>query len=378
MRGTKWQNLGCVPAAIFFTGLCFFPGPVQGRENILRLLLWEGYAPQEYVEKFEQEIEKKYGRKVKLAISYGASPDDFYGPIRDKSADLVTISHHMIKDERFNYIKKKLILPFNLQNIPNYTHVIPALKLADYHVSNGKIYGIPLANGPYGLAYNTGALKATPQSWKIFWDPAFKNKYVIGEYEYIYNVNITALVLGYPRAAISSYDALNNGKFKAKLRQLAVNANSLWGGVDKPDDLAGMSFATSWGDSLSSLKRRGEIWKMAEPVEGTLWWVDEYVMTGALADQPFLKKVAEEWIDMSLSVNFQVDHLIREVNIFPVIINISDELTAEEKERVLGDTHGDFRDKHILQTTYSQRDRNGLKVLWNEALSWRRDRKKED
>ena len=348
--------------------LLIFPVSISADEDVLRMLVWEGYAPKRYVEEFEREIEVKYGRKVKMDISLVDSPEDFYDPVRSKSVDVITISHHTIKDERFHYIDKKLILPLDLENIPNHANVIPDIKKADYHVSNGKIYGVPVANGPYGLAYNTEVFKQAPQSWKIFWDPAFKNKYVIGAHEYLYNVNITALVLGYSRESISSYEALNNRDFKKKLRQLAVNAHSLWVGVDKPDDLIGMSFAASWGDSLSALKRRGEIWKMADPVEGTLWWIDEYAITWALADRPFMKKVAEEWINKSLSPGFQIDHLIREVGIYPVVTNIADKLTDKENKRVQLSTPGSFTDKRILQHTYSQRDRNGLKLLWDEAM----------
>ncbi len=337
--------------------------------DVLRLLVWGGYEPKEYVEEFEKEIEAKYGRKVKLEIQLVGSSDDFYGPVRNKTVDVITISHHSIKDERFGYIAKKLILPFDLENIPNHANVIDDLKMADYHVSDGKVYGIPIANGPYGLAYNTEKITDAPDSWEIFWKPEFKDKYVLGVHEYLYNVNITAMVLGYPRESISSYDALNNKEFRDKLRQLAVNAHSFWVGVDTPDDLLGLSLATSWGDSLSGLKRKGETWKMADPKEGTMWWIDEYAMTWALADKPFLKKIAEEWINKSLSPAFQVDHLVREVQIYPVVTNIDDKLTDKEKKRIqTGGTPGAFTDKRILQHTYSQRDRNGIKLLWEEAM----------
>jgi len=153
--------------------ILMFPPSVFGEEDVLRVLIWEGYAPKRYVEDFEREIEVKYGRKVKMEISHAESPDDFYNAVRDKSVDLVTISHHTIKDERFHYIAKKLILPFDLKNIPNHSNVIPDLKEAGYHVSNGKVYGVPIANGPYGLAYNTKVFKQAPESWKIFWDPAY-------------------------------------------------------------------------------------------------------------------------------------------------------------------------------------------------------------
>jgi len=125
----------------------------------------------------------------------------------------------------------------------------------------------------------------------------------------------------------------------------------------------------SWGDSLSSLRRMGETWQMAEPIEGTMWWVDEYAISWSLAGNPFLKKVAEEWINKSLSSEFQIDHLVREVGIYPVVTNIADKLTEIEQKRVLTEINStSFSDTRILQQTYSQRDRNGLKLMWDNAM----------
>jgi spermidine/putrescine-binding protein len=340
-----------------------------GGEDVLRLLIWEGYAPENHIEEFQGEIEAKYGKKVRLKISYAVSSDDFFDPVRNKKVDLITVSHHSMKDAQFNYIDKKLFLSPDFRNIPNHANLFPDLKDADYHLRDGKIYGIPVANGPYGLAYNTRDFTRAPQSWNILWDPAYKNKYVIGAHEYLYNINITALAMGYPREDINSFDVLNNDAFKNKLRQLAVNAGGGWIGVDKPEDLMGMSLAMSWGDSLSSLKRRGEIWKMADPVEGTMWWVDEYAITWALEDNPFLKKVAEEWINKSLSPSFQINHIVRELGVYPVVMDTGNMLTKEEKQRIQpSPVSKPFMETRILQHTYSQRDRNGLKLMWDKAM----------
>jgi spermidine/putrescine transport system substrate-binding protein len=233
-------------------------------EDILRLLIWEGHAPQKHVEKFEKQIEAKYGRRVKLKIEYSTNDDDFYKSVRTRSVDIVMMTHHFYDDERYNYIQNKLLLPLDLKNVPNFKHVIPALQKAKHVFREGKIYASPVSQGPYGLAYNSALLKDAPHSWNILWDPRFRGKYAIAANEYIYNTNITALALGYPRESINSYDALNNKKFKDKLRQLAVNAHSFWIGVDKPDDLAGLPLATSWGDSMVPLNKRGEPWKIAE------------------------------------------------------------------------------------------------------------------
>ncbi len=353
---------------LWFVLLLMFPLSAFGEEDVLRLLIWEGHAPKQHVLEFEKQIEKTYKRKVKLDIKYVVGSDDFYNSVRSRSVDIVMMTHHHFKDERFKYIKHDLLLPLDLKNMPNFKHVIPTLQKAKHLYSNGKVYASPVSQGPYGLVFNTALLKNEPLSWNIFWDPAFKGKYVIGGNEYIYNANITALALGYPRESISNFDTLNNKEFKIKLRQLAVNAHSFWIGVDKPEDLTGMTIATSWGDSLGPLNKRGEPWKVAEPAEGMPCWIDNYAITWALADKPFLKKVAEEYINGLLSTDYQAEHIMRDMSLTPIITNISNMLTLEEKERLHVGTPNFFNENRILQHTYSRRDRNGLSLLWKEAM----------
>jgi len=337
-------------------------------QHVLRLLIWEGYAPTQYVEAFEQEVEAKYGRKVELKISFCEGPEDFYAPIRTKSVDVVTLTHNYFKDERFNYIDGSLLLPIEIENLSNFQEVIPGLREADYLSSEGNTYGIPICQGPYGLAYNTDELEHSPDSWGILWDPEFRNKYVLGGNEYLYNISMTALAFGYARESISNYNVLNNSAFKEKLRQLTTNAHSFWIGQDSADDLSGNSLAAVWGDSLGTLKKRGELWELAEPKEGSLCWVDNYAITWALKDKPFLKKVAEEWINKLLESDYQVDYIVREITLGPVTTNIGDLLTAQEKDRLRVGTPNFFRDNRIPTPTCSRRDRNGLKLMWAQAM----------
>ncbi|MDM8537774.1 extracellular solute-binding protein, partial [Desulfobacterales bacterium HSG17] len=287
----------------------------------------------------------------------------------DKKVDVITIAHYSIKDKKFNYIPRRLILPLDLKNIPNHVNLIPDFKDADYDRDNKQKYGIPVANGPYGLAYNTRMFKQAPQSWEIFWDPAYKYKYAIGVDEYLYNIKITAMVMGYSKDTLSSFDALNNRKFSDKLRQLTANAGSFWSGIDRPENLLGMSIAMVWGDSITSLKKMGEEWKMADPLEGTIWWIDEYAITWALEEKPLLKKIAEEWINKSLSLDFQINHIFGELKAHPIVTLNTEKLPAKEKKVVENNPGLDFfKGKRILQHAYSQRDNNGLKLMWDKAM----------
>ncbi len=344
-----------------------YAGMVQAEEMNLRFLVWEGYAPREYTEKFEAYIEKKHNVSLTIEVAYVSNSDSFYDPIRSKEVDIVAPPYHMFKDERWGLMDRELILPLNLNNIPNYYHISPALRQADYLLRNGKTYAVPLVQGPYGLVYNKRFVKEAPLSWNVLWNPKYKNNYVIAENEYMLNCMFTALALGYPREVLTSFDALNNDEFKSKLNLLAINAHSFWDGVDKADDLYGHSLGTSWGFSLKGLKERGEIWKIANPKEGTVYWVDNYAITWAVKDKPLLRAIAEEWCNYVLSPEFQVDVVMRNLTCNPVTTNIKHLVTKEEIERFHLDFPEEYQKTRIAERNLSLRDRNGLKLLWDGA-----------
>ena len=84
---------------------------------------------------FEKAMSEKYGQKIRLEVNTKISdPNEFFDSIRseEKGYDIISPSHNLIKDERFNYIAKKLILEIDLNNIPNYKDLLPSLSKADY------------------------------------------------------------------------------------------------------------------------------------------------------------------------------------------------------------------------------------------------------
>jgi spermidine/putrescine-binding protein len=342
--------------------------PAPADLEVLRLLVWEGYAPSRCVEEFEREIAAKYDREIRLEVSYVDGSDDFYDPIRDRRADLITISHHLFKDERFKFIAAELVLPLDLENIPNFEQVIPALREFECLRDGERVMAVPVARGPYGLAYNTHLVEEAPESWGVLWEPRYEGRYVLGAREYVYNTTVTALALGYPESDLTRYDALDNPLFRDRLQQLVAGADSFWYGQDTADDLSGLSLGAVWGDSLTALRERGEVWALAEPKEGTPFWIDAYAVTWTLEDRPFLKRVAEEWINKTLTVDFQLESIVRDLSIYPVVTGIAEHLTAEEKERACLDKLGSPDSRRLLQPTMSQRDRNGVQLLWKEAM----------
>jgi len=337
----------------------------------LRILTWEAYVPAEFQQKLIQLAKEKHGVDLKLDIKYVNGNDDFFPALRDNKADIITPSHNVPRDSRYQLIKHRLVLPLNLKNIPNYKNIEPALQKAGYCTEGDAVFGVPVARGPYGLVYNTALLKEAPESWNILWDPRFKDKYSIGKHQYEENIFSVALAMGFSRDEISSYKKLNTPEFQKKLAQFVVNAHGMWDGVDKPEDLKGLALATSWGDSLNGLKKMGEIWKMAEPKEGTTAWVDNFMISHTLEDKPKLKKIAEEWLNIVLSDEYQM-YVVRGIGTVPISTTIMEKLTTDEIERFHLDDPAYFKNNRILWPTLGKTDRKGLKRLWDKAMKTRK------
>ncbi|MGE0087433.1 MAG: PotD/PotF family extracellular solute-binding protein [Desulfococcaceae bacterium] len=332
----------------------------------LRILCWEGYADSEYTQNFEKIVKKKHGMDLKITVRNVSDPQEFFDGIRGKEIDLISPAHNIPKSWLWQLIGKKLVLPVNLSHIPNYKNIIPELQNADYISENGEVYGVPIVYGPYGLAYNTAVFKEAPESWNIFWDPRYAGKYAVSSDYYDANIYFAGLASGFGRKDIFDYDKMNTPEIREKLQKLAQNAKIFWKGVDTADDLQGLAFATAWGFAIPELAKRGEIWKMAQPKEGTTGWVDNWMIGFSLKDNPQMKQIAEEWINYSISPEVQVGY-VRKIAQFPVNLSIKDRLTAEEIRDFHLDDPGYFKKNLILWEVLRERDQNGFKRLWEEA-----------
>ena len=354
--------------------ICFVNTIVQAEIITLRMLVWEPYLSSKTIQQnFIKLIKDKFKVDLKFDIKYVSSDDVFYKALRDNETDVVALSHSTPKDKRFQLIKLNLTLPLDLSLIPNYSNVLQELRKADYCRENGRVYCVPMARGPYGLAYNTTYFKQPPDSWHVFWNPKYKNKYSIGRDQYEQNVYITALAMGFSVKDMSNYKKLNTPTFQKKLSQLSMNAHSLWVGIDKAQHLKGLHIAASWGTSLPELAQKGEHWQMANPKEGTTAWLDNFMLNALLAKKPMHQRIAHEWLNYSISNEYQ-KYVVREIPAEPVTTTIKEVLTREEMDRLKLNESDAFEKKYILWPTLGKRDRKGLKRLWKKAMAERKIR----
>ncbi|MBU3918067.1 extracellular solute-binding protein [bacterium] len=332
----------------------------------LRLMIWEGYFPAQYHSQFQDLVKKKYGVDLKFEISFITDPDQFYDLLRKKELDVITPTHNLLKDERYNFIKKRILIPIDLNNVPNYQNLVSGLKSIDYHSENGKMYAMPYANGSYGLAYNTNLVKEPPTSWNALLEPKYAGKYSLVEDYSEVNVYIAALMAGIKADKLTSYEAVNTPEVTSILKKLRQQTGGYWNGVDKASDLKGKLLATSWGFSFSDLASQGEVWKFANPKEGSPWWVDNFAISWTLSDKPQLKKIAEELINFVISPQFQLDNVVNNLSASPV--NLKTPLSTKQRADFhLDDDSETFQKRRIFWPTLTKRTRNGFSILWKNA-----------
>lgn len=352
-------------AAVSLIGLSVFATTAWAED--LRIMAFQGTVPEKHLEQFKQLIKQKYQVDLNIIIIYETTPDELLKPLKNGEVDIISCPHNIPNDPRFKLISGKLTIPVDLNNIPNYQHLIPALQKAEYITEEGEVYGVPYIYAEYGLAYNTNLLAEAPTTWNVFWDSQYAQKYSISSNYYELNIFIAALAAGIPKDQIGNYDAISTPEFQAKVTALAKNAKTLWVGIESAKDLQGLAVATAYGFAFNDLKTQGEIWKFAEPKEGTTCGVGNFMLSHTLRENPQLKRIAEEWLNYVISPEYQIDVVVRTTSSFPTSLAIKDQLTPEEASAYHLDNPNYFQDHLILWPLLDKRTRTGFELLWQKA-----------
>jgi len=346
-----------------------FPSIAAPRDRLtLRFLIWEGYAPYQQQQAFKQKILTKHGVDLEFVVRYASNPDHFFNELRKGEVDIISPAHNLPKDSRYNFTTNGLTLPINIKNVPNYHNIDPALKNQHWAVENGKIYAVPIIQGPYALVYNTALVKEEPVSWNIFWDKRYAGRYSVQKDYYELNVYIAALALGFCPEEIFHYDVIKGPALENKIQQLAIHADSMWTGFDKPIHFKGKALATSWRATFPESNRLGESWRIAVPKEGTTWWVDTLALSHTLKDDPLLKQIAEEWINFILEPRIQTNVLALTLGVYPVTTPALKLFSQKKTNHHEASNQDRLLKNHIPWKLLNIRDRNAFSLLWKEAL----------
>lgn len=333
-------------------------------DEVLTMDVWTSYAPPFAIKEFKALIREKYNKNIDVHVLLALSPDEFYDRVRSGVSDIISPSHNFMKDERTQFIDKKLIIPVDQTLTPNLAGVYPLYIKNDFVTNDGKLYGVPLAGGGYSLLYNKDHFKTPPTSWNVLWKDEYKGRYSLSKDYYEANIYVTALALGYKGSQLHDINLINTAKFKMKLKHLLENAN-YWEGAPKDSDLKNSVLTLAWGLSHSVTKDSGKKWKLALLKEGVSFWTDYLSVTRNVERNPFVKAAAMEWLNYVVGKRFQEKVIIEDKKyLSPLRLGANSRVASfQNKEEV---------SYLVNNSTYwpilTVRDRNGLKSVYDQVL----------
>lgn len=331
-------------------------------DEVLTMDVWTSYAPAYAIQSFKKHIKTKYGKNIDVHARRVLEPDEFFDRVRSGVTDIISPSHNFFKDVRTNFIKNELILPLDKEEIPNLKLVNAKYITNDFVTAAGQLYGVPLAAGGYSLLYDRKHFRTPPNSWDILWQPEFKKRYALSKDFYEANIYITALALGLAADQISDINVIATPKFRKKLRDLLANA-VFWQGAPKASDLQNVVLTTAWGVSHSVTPDTEKKWQLAFTHEGVTFWTDYLAVTKNVERSVFAKTLAMEWLNYVLSSEYQQKAIIPKRYLSPL------SLKELPRSAVINRSEAQFLYDHsIYWPVLSVRNRNGLKVIYDEVM----------
>jgi putative spermidine/putrescine transport system substrate-binding protein len=329
-------------AAALALGAAGFGAPAQAAKE-LRLLVWEGYADDDWVKEFEQKFD------AKVSVVYLTSDDEMWTKLKGSDGadyDLFSVNTGDLK----KFIDAGLALPFDLDKLPNRENQLPSFKdlaqVPTVQQPDGKVYGIPLAWGSIGLIYNTETFPTPPTSWNVLWDPKHAGKVLTFDSSG-QNISLAALALGFKDPYHLTPEQME--QTKAKLIELRKNLKTYYQSFEEGVQIwenNDIDLMYSMGElQIANLKKDGFKAEYMIPGEGGMGWVDTWAMTKGVKD----KDLAHAWVNFFLSKE------------------ISSGMTARHRYGNTVDTSGDldYADKLIWLVPYE--DFTKRTDVWNEV-----------
>lgn len=328
----------------------------ETQKPILRVAGWDVYADPDHRNKtigFET-FEAKYGARI--AFTPLNNLDDILSAAENSDKfDVFIISNEGIKI----LYGMGMVLPLDLNKIPNYQDLHPRLRYSEWSQFAGKVVAVPWAWGPTGLLYDASAMPE-PDSWNVLWDPRYRGK--VSLWNDVSMIWVTALSLGYQNVynlTKSQLDAV-----KKKLLLLNAQVSEYYSGEQDEIKLMLDNKAVlldSWFDPSARLKKFQRNYRMVIPKEGAVGMFDSYLISRRTRNAD----IAYQFINHQISPDTQ-QKLVRITGLGPANIETMSLLTPQEiKALHLGET--DYFSRMILWDVMPR------KHLYEEVLKEVRD-----
>jgi putative spermidine/putrescine transport system substrate-binding protein len=257
-------------------------------EGEVDLIAWAGYVEDGSNDPkvdWVSDFEKSTGCKVNVKI--GNTSDEMVTLMRTGNYDGLSASG----DATLRLIAGGDVDPVNVDLVPNYKDVFPALKNQPWNTKDGVNYGIPHGRGANLLMFNKDVVKPAPDSWGAVLDPAQSAKYKgkVTAYDNPIYIADAALYLKstQPDLGIDNVYELDDKQFDAAvdlLKKQRPNIGEYWSDYAK-EQAAFTSGDTTIGTTWQIITNYVEADKKSPPVEailpkeGATGWSDTWMMS---------------------------------------------------------------------------------------------------
>ena len=149
--------------------------PALAQDNVLTMIIWEGYASDEWKVPFEQ----KYSAKVEPTPA--GTGDEMFAAMKGSGGttyDMVSASSDL--PERL--YRADLLAEIDASKLTNYNDLYPQFQRPPYITFEDKLYGVNFAWGPTILLYNPDQIAEAPTSWNALLDEQYSGKITTWNY----------------------------------------------------------------------------------------------------------------------------------------------------------------------------------------------------
>jgi putative spermidine/putrescine transport system substrate-binding protein len=291
------------------------PQSIGQGEGELNLVNWAGYVEDgtDYGPKYDwvTPFEKQTGCQV--SYKEAGTSDEMVKLMRTGEYDGVSASGNATA----RLVAGGDVAPVNVDLVPNYKDIFPALKDQPYNTFDGVHYGIPPARGANVLIWNTDAVKPAPTSWDVMLDPNKASQYSgkISAYDDpIYIADAAVYLKAHqPDLGIENPYELDEDQFNAAvdlLKQQRPNVGEYWSSATKQiqaftngDDEVGTTWQYQYfilkGDN-QPVATSGESQGFT-PDEGATGWSDTWMISSDAAHPNCMY----EWMNWVVSPKVQ-------------------------------------------------------------------------
>jgi spermidine/putrescine-binding protein len=265
-------------------------GGSKKRGKILKILCWEGYADNKFMEPFETKM------GIKTNKTYFTSSDDLIKKLTNPESggyDIITPSPDLAQA----LVERDLVQPIDLKRITHYDSLANRLRAMQDVIKDSATYGVPFTWGPDYLVYNADVIKTEPKSWNVMFDPKYKGK--VSLWDDISSVYLAGILNGdakVDKAQIYNMNDMQLEAAKKKLLTLKPSIHKFWTSAGELTDLMRSKkvvIAGGWPLTPATLRKEGMNIKGIIPREGATGWIDRLMIPKNAPN----KILAEQWID---------------------------------------------------------------------------------